>query len=460
MLNNIDFPEIAIKVPYNSEAEQSVIGGLILDSNRFHDVIEHITAEDFYFSSHKIIFEHITAIYDGGGEPEIITICDSLSSSGELSKVGGMAYLAEITNATPSVSNIVSYAKVVKDRARQRSLITAANKITEIAYSPDMTTDEKISESQATLLNMESHDGEEAAQVNSSIKKVIDEIDFRFNNKGAAVGIQTGLKAIDAKIGGIRNQNLFILAARPAMGKTTLAMNIAYNVVNQGKPVLVFSAEMSKEEIIERMVAAVGNLSFSKIRSGDLDSDDWPKLSAGVSSIKDKPLYIDDRGGLTIAKIASTARKQKKINGIELIVIDYLQLLSGKGQSREQEVSAISRGLKSLAKELNIPIIALSQLSRKCEERKDKRPMSSDLRDSGAIEQDADIIAFIYRDEVYDENSERKGIAEVIFTKARNFETGTVLIASRLDVCRFDTLSFEPPPMSQGNTRGGGFNYE
>ena len=460
MNNYEDYQDI--KQPPNSDsAEKAVIGGLIISPNRYADVSGIVEPEDFYYGINREIYQSIVTLADSMQSIDIITLADALDSRDMLDRVGGLPFLAEITDSITSAANIVSYATAVKDKSRQRSLILTGEKIVEMGYSSEMTTEEKISESQSCLLSMETHQGEEAAQANSAIKQVIADIDYRFNNPGV-IGIQTGFKAIDEKIGGIRNQNLFIMAGRPAMGKTTLAMNIAEHNARSDVPVLVFSAEMSREELMERMISSAGGLSFSKVRSGQLEESggDWPKLTAGITALKDRPLYIDDRGGLSISQIQSTARKQKQRNDIKLIIVDYLQLLSGKGQSREQEVSTISRGLKALAKELDIPVIAVSQLSRKCEERSNKRPMSSDLRDSGAIEQDADIIAFIYRDEVYDENSEHKGIAELIFTKARNFQTGTVMLASRLDICKFDTLSYEPPPLQDAKTKGGGFNYE
>ncbi len=458
MNNYEDYPDIK-QPPSSDSAEKSIIGGILISPEKYSDVSGIVGEDDFFFHANREMYKSIVLLANAMTPIDVITLADSLDSRDMLEPIGGLPFLVELSNNTPTAANIISYAKAVKDKARQRALITTGEKIVGIGYDQEMTTEEKISESQSCLLSMETHQGEEAAQANSAIKQVVDDIDDRFNNPGA-VGIQTGFKDIDSRIGGIRDQNLFVLAARPAMGKTTLAMNIAENNVMSDIPVLVFSAEMSRSELMERMVASSGNIQFSRVRSGQLIEDDWPKLTTGVSKLKDRPLYIDDRGGLSIAQIQSTARKQKQRNGIKLIIVDYLQLLSGSGQSREQEVSTISRGLKSMAKELDLPVIAVSQLSRKCEERKDKRPMSSDLRDSGAIEQDADIIAFIYRDEVYDENSERKGIAEVLFTKARNFETGAVYLASRLDVCRFDDIAHEPPPMTQQTKKGGGFNYE
>ena len=449
-----------IKQPPSAiNAEKAVLGGLLVDPSKHADISGIIQQEDFYLDAHRVIYDAICTLSDNGSVIDIITIAEYLDSRSLLETLGGINYLVQLSDVS-STANIRQYAHVIKDTSKQRALISVGNQVIELGYDPDLTTEQKIGEAQVRLLSMETHRGEEAAQANSAIRAVVEVIDERFNS-GGQIGIKTGFSDIDAKINGIRKQNLFVLAARPAMGKTTLAMNIAEHNIRNDVPVLVFSAEMSREELMERMVSSSGGLDFSRIRSGKLEEADWPKLSSGVSILKDKPLFIDDRGGLTIGQIRSSARKQKAKHGIQLIIVDYLQLLSGEGQSREQEVSGISRGLKAMAKELDVPVIAISQLSRKCEERRDKRPVNSDLRDSGAIEQDADIIAFIYRDEVYNENSERKGVAEVIFTKARSFETGTVCLASRLNVCRFDTLSFQPPPISETPIHGrGGFSYE
>lgn len=453
-----DYQDI-IQPPNAINAEKAVLGGLLIDPNKIADVSGVIEKDDFYSSRHQELFDAFNYIYENGQSPDLVTIAEFMNARGTLETIGGLPYLVELADSTPSTANIGNYAKAVKDTSRQRALIQAGTKIVELGYSTALTTEQKIGEAQSTLLSMETIAGEEAAQSDSAIKSVIEEIDLRCNSNGP-IGIETGFKDVDEKIGGIRNQNLLIIAARPGMGKTTLVMNIAEHNVLNNVPVLVFSAEMSRVELMERMVSSSGNLDFSRVRSGKLMDSDWPKLTVGASKLKSKPLFIDDRGGLTITQIQASARKQKQKHGIKLIIVDYLQLLSGKGQSREQEVSAISRGLKSLAKELDVPVIALSQLSRKCEERSNKRPMSSDLRDSGAIEQDADIIAFIYRDEFYNEESEHKGIAEIIFTKARNFETGTVYLATRLEICKFDNLSHEPPPLSNNNIKGGGFSYD
>lgn len=456
-----EFEPMDIKQPPCAiNAEKAVLGGLLIDSGRFSDVSAVIKPDDIFQMQHRTIYDAIWQLGESGSEIDVITVAEHLNACGKLDGIGGLPFLVNLADV-PGTANIVPYARSIKDTAKQRALINTANQIVEIGYDVNLTTEEKISEAHSRLLSMESHRGEEAAQANSAIKAVVEMIDERFNSDGD-IGIKTGFKDIDEKVNGFRNQNLVVLAARPAMGKTTLAMNIAEHNIRQDIPVLVFSAEMSREELMERMIASAGGIDLQRMRTGKLLEEDWPKLTAGVSILKDKPLFIDDRGGLTISQLRASARKQKARHDIQLIIVDYLQLLSADGTSREQEVSSISRGLKAMAKELNIPVIAISQLSRKCEERRDKRPLSSDLRDSGAIEQDADIIAFIYRDEVYNENTERKGVAEILFTKARGFTTGTVCLASRLDIGHFENLSFQPAPISESPIKGNirGFSYD
>lgn len=437
-------------MPANKEAEQAVIGGLLIDNRKLPEVLENISSTDFYFNENRVIFEQIETMTENQSDINVISIADRLPDQ--------FAYIASLARDTPSALSVVSYSVVVMNKSKERQLVSAAYDINILAYDSDKSTEEKIMESQAKLLNMESDSGEEAAQANSAIKQVIENIDERFNNKGKPIGVTVGLKAIDDKVGGFRDGNLIILAARPAMGKTTLAMNFAENVIMRGEGVQVFSAEMTRDELMERMVASVSGIYADRIRRGTLEEDDWPKLSSAVSRLKDMPLYIDDRGGITINQITASARKMHKKHGLKLIIVDYLQLITASANSREQEISKISRALKALAKELNLPVIALSQLNRKCDDRPNKRPNLSDLRDSGAIEQDADIVAFIYRDEVYNENSEHRGVAEINFAKARSFPTGTVYLASRLDINKFQSME-RPPQIQSGKGSTGGFDY-
>ena len=437
-------------MPANKTAEQAVIGGLLIDGKKLPEVLENITSADFYFIENRLIFEQIELMADNATDINVISIADKLPEQ--------YAYIAGLARDTYSSSSVVSYSIVIMNKSKERQLISAAYDINQLAYDNEKTTEEKIMQSQAALLGMESNSGEESAQANAAIRQVIENIDERFKNKGKPIGLTVGLKAIDNKVGGFRDGNLIILAARPAMGKTTLAMNFAENAIMQGDAVQVFSAEMTRDELMERMVASTGGIYADRVRRGTLEEDDWPKLSAAVARLKDKPLFIDDRGGITINQITASARKMHKKHNLKLIIVDYLQLVTANANSREQEISKISRALKALAKELNVPVIALSQLNRKCDDRPNKRPNLSDLRDSGAIEQDADIVAFIYRDEVYNENTEQKGVAEINFAKARSFPTGTVYLASRLDINKFDNLEREPT-ISVGKGSTGGFDY-
>ena len=444
-----DFDSV-LKAPMHSiEAEQAVLGGLIVDPNRFADVADLITEQDFYRNGHQKVFWHIQNLADANQVIDILTVCEVMNASGDLEDVGGAQYLAEMAKNTPSTANIVAYAKVVRDRAIERKLLAAATEIGDTAYS-DMTTEEKVLHCQAAVMALEASEGEETAQANAAIRAVIEEIDKRFNSDGTLTGLPTGLSALDFRTNGLQGSDLVIIAGRPAMGKTTLAMNIAEHLVlREKKPVLVFSMEMSQKQLMERMVSSTSGIPFSFIRSGKLRDEHWPQLTSGISRLKDSPLYIDDRAALTVNQMRSTARKLHKKVGLELIVVDYLQLATAKAEGRTQEVTKISQGLKAIAKELDIPVIAISQLSRDCEKRVNKRPVCADLRDSGSIEQDADIIAFVYRDEVYYPDSQHKGITEVIFSKFRNGEVGTDYLASRLDICRFDNLGRDVPEITE-----------
>ena len=433
--------------PHSQDAERAVIGGLLVNPNSWDDVSVLVSASDFYLTGYRKIFEGISALSDGGGAVDVITLSDCLNASSDLESVGGLGELANIQSDTPSASNVRSYAKIVREKAMERGLLVVADEIAKVVYG-EGDAETKIDNAQALVLGLES-DGQSAGiqDVNDVLKRTIDMIEDRYNNKGKPQGIMTGLDSLDDRLRGLRPSDLILLAGRPSMGKTTLAMNIAeHNAVNMGKSVLFFSLEMSSEQLMERCISSLGNVPFSRIRNGDLVEQDWPGVSSAVKRLKDSGLYIDDTGGLHINQIRARARKHKRAHGLDLIIIDYIQLIRADGQSREREVGNISVSLKSLAKELGIPVIALSQLSRNVENRTgDKRPINSDLRDSGSLEQDADIILFAYRDEVYDEDSPSKGIAEIICRKFRNGELGTTYLQSRLDYCRFENLTREVP---------------
>lgn len=439
--------------PHSKEAERGVIGGLLVNPHSYDGVSEIVSSGDFYIPRYRSIFDGISALSETAKPVDVITLSDYFSASDELEAVGGLGELAEIQTDTPSASNVRSYARIVHEKAMERGLLGTADEIVQIVYG-DGSADEKVNNAQGLVLGVNSDNDSGGIQdVNQVLKRTIDQIEDRFNNKDKPQGITTGLTSLDERLCGLRPSDLVLLAGRPSMGKTTLAMQIAmYNAIEMDKSVLVFSLEMSSDQLIERAIASTGSVPFNRIRNGDLEQTDWPGISTGVQKIKDSKLHIDDTGGLHINQIRSRSRKHKRAHGLDLVVIDYIQLIRSDGQSREREVGNISVSLKALAKELDVPVIALSQLSRSVENRVgSKRPINSDLRDSGSLEQDADIILFAYRDEVYDEDSESKGIAEVICRKFRNGELGTTYLRSRLEYCRFETIDggYIAPPESK-----------
>ncbi|QJC34760.1 replicative DNA helicase [Enterobacteriaceae endosymbiont of Donacia piscatrix] len=441
-----------IKIPPHSlEAEQSILGGLMLDNNRWDNIIEKIIVDDFFILSHKIIFNEMNYLIELGKPIDLITLSESLESKNKLSQVGGFAYLAELSKNIPSISNISAYADIVHERAIIREMISVANEIAEAGYYPNgRNSDYLLNLAESRVFKIaEKRLNKDAKPKNLEeiLEMTISKIESFYNMpKNGITGIDTGYHELNKKTAGLQKSDLIIIAARPAMGKTTLAMNICeYTAISQDKPVLIFSLEMPCEQIMIRMLASLSRVYQSKIRTGQLNDNDWKKISATMEILlKKKNIYIDDSSELTPTEIKSRSRKIfKEHNGLCLIMIDYLQLIRVPSLSfnRTLEISEISRSLKALAKELHVPVIALSQLNRSLEQRSDKRPMNSDLRESGSIEQDADLIMFIYRDEVYNENTSLHGIAEIIIGKQRNGPIGTIKLIFNNQITRFDNYS-------------------
>ena len=445
----IDKEISALRVPPQSiEAEQSVLGGLMLDNNAWDAVSEAVIEQDFYRHDHRLIFQVMSKLAEASEPLDVITLSEALSKLNELEAAGGMAYLGELANNTPSVSNIRAYAEIVRERSVLRQLIGVANEIADDAFntggrgSNEILDDAErkvfqIAETRPTLSGPRG--------VNPILTKAIERIDELYHSDNAITGLSTGFADLDALTAGLQPSDLIIVAGRPSMGKTTFAMNLVEHAVISGeKPVVVFSMEMPGESLMMRMLSSLGRIDQTKIRTGQLDDDDWPRLTSAVSLLKDKPLFIDDSPSLSPTEVRSRARRITREHGqIGLIMIDYLQLMQvkGKSENRVGEISEISRSLKALAKELNTPIVALSQLNRGLEQRPNKRPIMSDLRESGAIEQDADLIAFIYRDEVYNEDSPDKGMAEIIIGKQRNGPIGTRRLAFIGKYTKFEDLA-------------------
>lgn len=422
---------------FSIEAEQSVIGGLLIESNRIESVLEFITSADFYSAQHKVIFSAMEDMFSLSTPIDVITVSEYMNSAGDLDRAGGLPYLIEMANNTPGAYNIRSYARIVADRAMERRIIEIGQRISELGNS-DGDVDEKLNSMHAEVSNLERQSSSECTPFDVILKTRIEEIDGKF--RGAIKkGLMTGFAALDERFGGLDHSDLWVLAARPSMGKTALAMNIAFNVAKSGKDVLVFSMEMSKEQLTDRLISSVARIQSGTIRSGKFEEQNWPELSSGVQKLKGLGIHIIDIAGIEINHALAIARKFARSGNLGLVVVDYLQLMTSaaaKGK-RFEEVSVVSRQLKAMAKTIKCPVLALSQLNRGVESRTIKKPGLADIRESGQIEQDADIISFIYRDEYYNENSPNKGFAEVITSKFRNGEVGTDVLGTQLQYSRF-----------------------
>ncbi len=439
--------------PHALEAEQSVIGGLLIANDRWDDVADLVIAEDFYRKEHRLLFTAMQELTAIESPIDIVTLSDRLTNLDQLHEVGGLAYLAELAHNTPSAANIRNYAKVVQEKASARKLLLLSNHIEQITRNPEgRNILDIVSEAEKTLndISENKQDDNGPRYVNPILKSTVDQIEKLVANQGQLSGLSSGFIDLDKLTNGLQRSDLIIVAARPAMGKTTFSMNLIESALfkpKEPKPAIVFSMEMSAEQLMLRMVSAAGRIDQGDIKRGTLKDDDWPKLSSAIQKLKDKPLYIDDTPALNPTDLRSRVRRiARDHNGeIGLIMVDYLQLMTvaGRSEGRTNEISEISRSLKGLAKEFNCPVIALSQLNRSLEQRPNKRPVMSDLRESGAIEQDADIIMFIYRDEVYDEDSPYKGQAEIIIGKHRSGPTDTVRLAFIGRYTRFDNLAPE-----------------
>jgi len=438
-----------LKVPPHSlEAEQSVLGGLMLANEAWDWVAELVSEGDFYRPEHRLMFRRMAQLVEAGHPIDVVTLADSLNHAGELDRAGGFGYLAELARNTPSAANIRAYASAVRERSSLRALIAAAQDIADAGFNPEgRTSADLLDEAERRIAQITEErpktGGPEA--VNPILKRAVDRIDELFNSDSSITGLSTGFKDLDDMTSGMQRGDLVIVAARPSMGKTTFAMNLVeHAVLHNERPVIVFSMEMPSEAILMRMLSSIGRINQTNVRSGRLDEEDWPKLSAAVSKLKDRPLFIDDTPALSPMEVRARVRRIVREHGDPaMIMVDYLQLMqvAGMTEGRTAEISEISRSLKAMAKEFNCPMIALSQLNRGVEQRPNKRPVNSDLRESGAIEQDADVIMFIYRDEVYNEESPDKGVAEIIIGKQRNGPIGTARLAFIGKYTRFDNLA-------------------
>ncbi len=430
--------------PHDMRAEQSVLGAMILDKEAILDIVEIIKADDFYRGAHTEIFDAVMTLYEKNEPVDMITLGDELSKREALENIGGIEYLNDLTTAGIITTNARYYAKIIEEKSMLRRLINASTEILEMGYSTE-TAENVLEIAEKSIFDISQKKNRDGF---SAIKDILietyEDIEKAYESTESITGLSTGFRDLDFKTSGLQSSDLILVAARPSMGKTAFSVNLCQNVAtqNEGASVAIFSLEMAKSQLVQRMLATQAGVGLGKIRNGDLTPEDWAKLASASAPLSEAKVFIDDTPGITIMEMRAKCRRLKMEKGLDMIMIDYLQLMSGGGkqQSREQEISEISRGLKGIAREMDCPVIALSQLSRAPELRADHRPILSDLRESGAIEQDADIVMFLYRDEYYFNDSEKKGIGEIIIAKQRNGETGTVELAWLGDLVKFVNL--------------------
>ena len=430
--------------PQQIEAEQSLLGGLLIDGESFPSVVEILKGDEFYRDAHRNIFRVFQLLFEGNQPIDLITVAELLSERNELESVGGATYLASLAELVPSAANVAAYARIIKEKALLRRLIQASSEISSFCYSGGKSVEEILDKAESTIFSVTERSIRSSYHSIKDLMKKTVEVIENFHEYRGVSGVPSHFTELDKLTAGFQPSDLIIIAARPSMGKTALALNIARNAaVESGIPIGFFSLEMSKEQLAMRLLCSEARVDSQKIRSGFLGSQEATKMMSAASAFLEAPIFIDDTPAISVLELRAKARRMMAEKGLGMVVVDYLQLMRGREgvDRREQEISEISRALKALAKELFIPVIALSQLNRKVEERHDKRPQLSDLRESGAIEQDADVIAFIYRDEMYSKESADKGVAEVIIGKQRNGPQGTARLAYIQSYTRFENLA-------------------
>ncbi len=433
-------------LPHNIEAEQAVLSAMLIKREAIAEAIEILTGDDFYREAHRLAFIAMEELF-GAGEPvDMITFAEALRKKEQLDAVGGVSFVTAIANFVPTAANIVYHAKIVREKAQLRRLIDAATAIVSDAYEDADETDAILDEAERRILSVAMRHGGDFVPMRDIIMATFDQIERRYETQGQITGISTGFRDLDEATSGLQQSDLILVAARPAMGKTAFTLNIAAHVAQHGLSVAFFSLEMSKEQLAQRMLCSEGRIDSQRLRTGQLQDDDWPALIESADKLSRASIFIDDTPGITIQDLRSKARRLKAQKSLDLIIIDYLQLMQGRGtrsgENRQNEISEISRSLKALARELNVPLIALSQLSRGVESRQIKKPMLSDLRESGSLEQDADIVMFLYREDYYSEDTENKNITEVIIAKHRNGPVGTVKLYFHKELTRFADITY------------------
>ncbi|MBS3898204.1 MAG: replicative DNA helicase [Dethiobacter sp.] len=433
--------------PQNMEAEQSVLGAMLLDKDAIITAIELLRFGDFYREGHRKIFQAVVALSERGEPVDLVTLPEELRGQNQLESVGGMGYLTVLANTVPTAANVGYYAQIVREKAVLRSLISTATRIVTRCFEAKEEVDEILDEAERAIFEVSQRSSPQGfASMKEVLKGAFDRIDKLWGNKGGVTGVPTGFPDLDNITCGFQNADLIILAARPSMGKTTLALNIAQHIaVNEKLPVAVFSLEMSKEQLVQRILCAQANIDAQRLRRGFLSDEDYPRLTKAAGPLAEAPLFIDDTPAISVMEVRAKARRLKAEHGLSAIFIDYLQLMRGseRTENRQQEISAISRSLKALAKELDVPVVALSQLSRAVEQREKKRPVLSDLLESGGIEANADIVAFIYRESYYNQNSENRNDTEIIIAKQRNGPVGNIHLFFKENHNKFLSVSRE-----------------
>ncbi len=446
--------------PHSLEAEQSVLGALLIDTTSWDQVADIIATEDFYRPDHRLIFEALAELVQSGRPGDVVTVAEQLERRARLEQAGGLAYLGTLARDTPTAANVRAYAQIVRERALMRRLIETGRSIAASVFADEgLTARELVDRAEARVFEIAEQGaraGSGAVRVSALLPPLIDKIDDWHTHPDKLRGLATGFADFDRLTGGLRGGDLVIIAGRPSMGKTTLAVNMAeYAAVSPDSKasVAIFSMEMPSEQLVTRMLSSIGHVPLNSIRTGRVSDDDWVRITAATHQLSEARIFIDESAGLTPTELRARARRLKREHGLDLIVVDYLQLMQvpGTKENRATEIAEISRGLKALAKELNVPVLALSQLNRSVEQRTEKKPVMSDLRESGALEQDADMILLIYRDEVYDKNTTKKGMAEIDLAKHRNGETGTFVLTFQGQYTRF--VNYAPDAYAEGILR-------
>jgi replicative DNA helicase len=432
--------------PQNVDAEQALLGSLLLDGEAIYHVIEHVRTSDFYKDAHRIIYDCFLTLNERNEPVDLVTLVEELRRRGDLDKVGGLSYVASLANTVPTAMNAAYYAKIVEEKALLRSLISVSTKIAQHGYEQDLEAAEIIDEAEKMIFSVTQRKAREGfVSMRDVVVEAFEQIG-RVKSQDGVTGLPT-FRNLDHYLSGLQRSDLVIVAARPAMGKTSFCLNVAQNLaVKHDKTVAIFSLEMSKEQLAQRMLCAEARVDQSKVRTGYVNEEEWRRLSVALAPLAEAKIYLDDTPGITVMEMRAKARRLKMEKGLDLIVIDYIQLMQGsrRSENRQQEISEISRSLKALARELDVPVLALSQLSRAVEQSADKRPNLSHLRESGALEQDADIVIFIHRPEYYDPDTEQRGIAEIIVAKHRNGPVGTAELAFIKEYTKFMDLAKEP----------------